>query len=103
MAKGAKLSPLGGKILVKPIEEETGLTIVIPDTVKEDAKPQRGEVIALGTGRILDNGSKLEFNVKVGDEVYFKQYAPDSVEVSEGGEETEYLIMDESDVLAVID
>lgn len=102
MAKDLKLKPLAGRILVEAIEEEESLSIIIPDSAKEDTKPQKGRVVALGTGRILDDGTKQEFNVKVGDVVFFKQYAPDEVKVMEGKEEKTYLIMEESDVLAII-
>ena len=103
MAKSnLNLTPLGGRILVEPLEEEEGLSIIIPDTAKEDVKPQKGKVIALGTGKILENGTKLEFNVKVGDTVFFKQYSPDEIKMSEKGEDRTYLIMEESDVLAII-
>jgi chaperonin GroES len=61
-------------------------------------KPQKGEIIALGTGRIAPDGKKVSFNVKVGDIVVFKKYSPDEIEVD--GEE--YLIMDEDAILAVV-
>jgi chaperonin GroES len=102
MAKDFKLKPLGGRIVVEPMEDEEELSIIIPDSAKEDTKPQKGKVIALGTGRVLDDGTKVDFNVKVGDIVFFKQYAPDDITVQEGKVEKTYLIMDESDVLAII-
>lgn len=91
------LKPLGGNILVKAVPEKTVSGIVLPDTVDKE-KPQRGEVIALGTGKINKDGQTIPFNVKVGDVVLFKKYSPDEVEMD--GEE--YLIMDEDAVLAVI-
>ena len=103
MAKSKlKLQPLGGRILVEAIEEEDGLSIVIPDSAKEETKPQKGVVVALGTGRILEDGSRADFNLKVGDVIFFKQYSPDECTVDEDGEEKTYLIMEESDVLAVV-
>ncbi|MFW5702437.1 MAG: co-chaperone GroES [Candidatus Dojkabacteria bacterium] len=98
MAK-AKLTPIGGNILVKPVEEEkkTASGIVIPDSASKE-KPQRGEVIALGTGRVDADGKKVDFNVKVGDTVVFKKYGPDELEQDD---ET-FLIMEESDILAVV-
>ncbi len=98
MAK-PKIKPIGGNILVKPIEEEakTASGIVLPDTVDKE-KPQRGEIIALGTGKLNEDGEKLPFNVKVGDIVIFKKYSPDEIKV----DEEEYLIMSEDDILAVI-
>lgn len=97
--KSVSLKPIGGNILVSPVEEEktTQSGIVLPDTVSKE-KPQRGEVVALGTGRLDESGKKLPFNVKVGDTVIFKKYGPDEIEV----EGKEYLIMEESDILAVV-
>jgi chaperonin GroES len=98
MAKKPKLTPIGGNILVKPLAEEikTAAGIVLPDTVSKE-KPQKGEVVALGTGRLDDSGKKVAFNVKVGDVVIFKKYGPDEIEV----EGEDYLIMEESDILAI--
>lgn len=98
MAK-SKLQPLGGNLLVKPIEEDTKTEsgIVLPDTVDKE-KPQKGEVIALGTGKQTADGKVLKFNVKVGDKVVFKKYSPDEVEV----DGQEYLIMTEEDILAIV-
>ena len=94
----AKLQPIGGYILVKPeTEQTTSSGIVLPDTVDKE-KPQKGKVIALGTGKLNDRGEKIPFSVKVGDMVIFKKYSPDEIEVD--GEE--YLIMEESDILAII-
>lgn len=98
MAKKAKLQPVGGNILVKAVAEEkkTESGIVLPDTVSKE-KPQRGEVISLGTGRLNEDGDKIPFNVEVGQIVIFKKYGPDEIEID--GEE--YLIMEESDILAI--
>lgn len=98
MAKTA-LTPIGGNILVKAvkIESRSASGIVLPDTIDKE-KPQQGEVIALGTGRLSADGKKIAFNVKVGDIVIFKKYSPDEIEVA--GEE--YLIMDEDAILAII-
>lgn len=94
-----KLTPVGGNILVKPVSEEkkSAAGIVLPDTVDKE-KPQRGEVVALGSGKLTSDGKKIAFNVKVGDIVLFKKYSPDEIEVD--GEE--YLIMDEEAVLAIV-
>jgi|SRR5690606_22755150 len=91
------LRPLGDRVVVKVIEQEerTKGGIVLPDTAKE--KPQQGEVLAVGPGRILDNGQRIEPEVKVGDRVIFAKYGGTEVEVD--GEE--YLILRESDILAV--
>ena len=96
MAK-VNLKPLGGNILVKPVSEKSVSGIVLPDTVDRE-KPQKGEIVALGTGKLAKDGKKLPFNVKVGDVVLFKKYSPDEVEVD--GED--YLIMDEDAILAIL-
>lgn len=98
MAK-TKLTPIGGNILVKPMSEEkvSASGIVLPDTVDKE-KPQKGKVVALGTGKISHDGKKVGFNVKEGDIVIFKKYSPDEITVD--GEE--FLIMDEDAILAVI-
>jgi chaperonin GroES len=80
----------------KPREEVTKAGIVIPDTASE--KPQQGEVIAVGPGRLLENGQRQPLDVKVGDTVLYAKYA--GTEVKYDG--TEYLILKESDVLAVV-
>ncbi|MCK5707367.1 MAG: co-chaperone GroES [Candidatus Aureabacteria bacterium] len=92
-----KVKPLGDRVLVKRLkaEETTKGGIVLPDTAKE--KPKQGEIIAVGTGKVED-GKKIEFNVKKGDKVLFSSYAGTDVKVS--GEE--YLIMKEDDILAII-
>jgi chaperonin GroES len=100
MAKAApKIRPLGEKVMVKRLEAEdrTKGGIVLPDTAKE--KPQKGTVMAVGDGKLLDNGKRAAFQVKRGDRVLFASYA--GTEIKVGGED--YLLMDESDVLAVLD
>ena len=94
-----KLTPIGGNILVKPISEEkvSASGIVLPDTVDKE-KPQKGEVVALGSGEITLDGKKVPFNVKVGDIVIFKKYSPDEIEI----DDEEYLIMEEDAILAVL-
>ncbi len=94
-----KLRPLGDKVVVKRVEaeERTSGGIVLPDTAKE--KPQRGKVIAVGTGKLLDNGQRSKPSVKAGDSVLFTSYAGTEVKVS--GEEL--LVMDESDIMAVLE
>lgn len=93
------IKPLGDRVLVKRIEEEEQKSaggIIIPDTAKE--KPQRGKVTAVGPGRIGDDGKRIPMEVKEGDEVLFGKYAGTDVKID--GEE--YLIMHESDILAII-
>jgi chaperonin GroES len=99
MAAKNKFQPLGGNILVEPVSEETKTAsgIVLPDTVDKE-KPQKGKVIALGTGKVAEDGKKIPFNVKVGDIIIFKKYSPDDLEM----DDKEYLIMSEDDVLGVI-
>jgi len=92
------LRPLGDRVVVKPVdkEERTKSGIVLPDTAKE--KPQEGIVEAVGTGRILDNGTKVPMELKVGDKVLYAKYAGNEFKL----EEIEYLIISEKDVLAVV-
>ena len=94
-----QLQPLGDRVVVEREESQdtTAGGIVLPDTAKD--KPARGTIIALGTGRLLDDGSRGKFQVKVGDRVLFTQYAPETIKL---GEE-ELLMMREEDILAVID
>ena len=93
------IKPLGDRVLVKPApaEEKTVGGIIIPDTAKE--KPQEGEVMSVGTGKVLENGQKLPLEVKVGDRIIFSKYAGTEVKID--GEE--YVIFSERDVLAVIE
>lgn len=93
------LQPLGDKVVVDrdSTEEKTSGGIYIPDTAKD--KPTRGTIISVGTGKLLDDGSRGEMQVKKGDRVLFTSYAPETIEI---GDE-EYLLMSESDILAVID
>ena len=95
MAK--KLTPLGDRVVVKaqPAEEKTKSGIVLPDTAKE--RPQEGTVVAVGTGRILDNGQKVPVEVKVGDKIIYSKYGGTEVKI----EEEEYIILSERDILAV--
>ncbi len=92
------LKPLADRIVVKVLEaeEKTASGIVLPDKAKE--KPQEGEVIAVGPGKVLDDGTRLEMEVKAGDKVIFSRYAGTEVKVQ--GEE--YLILRQDDVLALV-
>src|SRR5207244_13594131 len=91
--------PLHDRLLVRRIEEKETVKggIIIPDTAKE--KPQEGEVIAVGNGKVLENGTKIALDVKAGDRVLFGKYA--GTEIKLDGEE--YLILREDDVLGVIE
>ena len=92
------LKPLGDRVVVKPKakEEMTRSGIVLPDTASE--KPQEGSVLSVGPGRLLDNGKRVDLEVKEGDTVLFAKYA--GTEIKLDGEE--YLIIRESDLLAVM-
>src|SRR5919204_2716280 len=92
------LKPLGDRVIVKPKpkEEMTRSGIVLPDTASE--KPQEGEVLSVGPGRMLDNGKRVEMEVKSGDTVLFAKYA--GTEVKLDGDE--YLVIRESDLLAIV-
>lgn len=91
------IKPLGDRVVVKPSpqEEKTKGGIVLPDTAKE--KPQKGEVVAVGPGKLLENGQKVPLEVKVGDKVIYAKYGGTEVKIN--GEE--YLILRESDILAI--
>ena len=94
----AKLQPIADRVVVKPVQKEemTKSGLIIPDTAKE--KPQEGEVIAVGVGKLLDNGKRAEMEVKVGDRVLFAKYG--GTEFKLDGDEL--LVLRESDILAVI-
>ena len=93
----ASITPLGDRVLVRPeaAEEKTSFGLFIPDTAKE--KPQKGTVIAVGTGR-YENGTKIEMTVKAGDKVLYGKYAGSEVQID--GEDL--MIMRESDIFGVI-
>ena len=95
---GLKLRPLGDRVLIKPIgrEEMTKSGIVLPDTAKE--KPQRGTVVAVGAGRVDDDGERIPVDVEIGNEVLFAKYAGTEFKL----EDDELLILAEKDILAVI-
>jgi chaperonin GroES len=92
------LKPLGDRVIIELVqsEEKTASGIVLPDTAKE--KPQEGKVVAVGTGRVLENGERVALEVAQGDLIIFSKYAGTEVKY----EDTEYLILRESDILAVI-
>jgi chaperonin GroES len=93
-----KLKPLGDRIVIRPIkrEEVTKGGIVLPDTAKE--KPQEGEVIAVGPGKLSEDGKRLEMEVKKGDKIIYAKHAGTEVEV----DDEELLILQDSDVLAKV-
>ncbi|OGP14141.1 MAG: co-chaperone GroES [Deltaproteobacteria bacterium RIFCSPLOWO2_02_FULL_50_16] len=99
MSNNQKIRPLQDRLLVKRLneEEKTKGGIIIPDTAKE--KPQEGKVVAIGKGKVLDDGKVLPLDVKVGDKILFGKYSGQEVKL--GGEE--HLILKEEDVLGVIE
>ena len=94
-----KIKPLHDRVIVKRIEEEekTKGGIIIPDTAKE--KPIEGKVVAVGGGKLLDDGSKLKLEVKKGDRVLFGKYAGTEIQI----EGEEHLIMREDDIIAIVE
>jgi len=98
MAK-LRIKPLDDRIVIEQCEaeERTAGGIVLPDTAKE--KPQRGKVLAVGPGKLLDSGKRGTMSVKVGDEIFYGKYAGSDVEV----DGKKYVILRESDVLAIIE
>ena len=95
---GNNVRPLHDRLLVRRVEEKETVKggIIIPDTAKE--KPQEGELIAVGNGKILDNGSKVPLDVKAGDRILFGKYSGTDIKI----DGQEYLILREDEVLAVI-
>jgi chaperonin GroES len=94
------LRPLGDRVVVKALsqEEVTKSGIIMPATVDKE-RPERGEVIAIGPGKLLDSGAFAPVGVKVGDKIVFKKYAPDEIKI----DKEEYLVISESDIMAVIE
>lgn len=94
-----KLQPIGDKVVVERdvLEEKTSGGIFLPDAAKD--KPSRGTIIAVGTGKLLDDGTRGKMQVKSGDRVLFTSYAPETIEIGED----EFLLMSESDILAVVE
>jgi chaperonin GroES len=93
-----KLKPLGDKVVVEALEQEEKSPggLYLPDTAKK--KPQTGKVVAVGSGRILDDGKRSEMNVKVGDKVLFSKYGGNEVQI----DGSEYTILDEDQIYAII-
>ena len=98
MAKGPNLRPLDDRVVVEPLaaEETTAGGIVLPDAARE--KPQRGKVVAVGQGKLLDSGARGELSVSIGDEVIYGKYGGSEVEI----EGDEFKILRESDILAKV-
>ena len=98
-ASATKLRPLGDRVVIQPTprEEMTKSGIVLPDTAKE--KPQEGSVLAVGPGRILDDGKREAIDVKVGDKVLYAKYAGTEFKI----EDDELLIVSQKDILAIVE
>ncbi len=98
MTANGHLTPLRDRVVVKPIqrEEVTKGGIVLPETAKE--KPQQGEVIAVGKGRLTDSGDRIPMDVSTGDKVLFAKYAGTEFKL----DDDEYLILSENDILAIV-
>ncbi len=94
------LKPLSNNVIVKPLkkEEMTKSGIVLPDTLDKD-RPERGEIIACGPGKISDNGQLIAMSLQVGNQVIFKKYSPDEIKID--GED--YLVLSESDIIAIVE
>jgi chaperonin GroES len=94
------LKPLNDYVVIKPITAEkiTKSGIVLPDTINKE-KPEQGEIIAIGNGKLLDNGQRGSMSVKIGDKVMFRKYSPDEIKI----EEKEYLIIRESDIMLILE
>ena len=94
-----QVRPLADRVVVKPLEAEELMKkggIIIPDTAKE--KPQQGEIMEIGTGRVTDDGKRIDLEVKKGDKVLYGKYSGTEVTI----DDTEYLIVRESDILAIL-
>jgi chaperonin GroES len=98
LSTSTKITPLGDRVLVKPLEREetTRGGIVLPDTAKE--KPQEGSVVAAGSGRVLEDGTKVPMEIKAGDKVLYGKYSGTEIKI---GDE-DHLILSERDVLGVV-
>ena len=94
-----KLSPLGDRLVIKPVVQEEVLAsgIVIPDTAKE--KPQQGEILATGPGRLDDDGKRVPMEVKVGDRVLYAKYSGQEIKI----DQEEYIVLSEKDVLCKVE
>lgn len=95
-----KLKPLGNKIILESVstEEKTKSGIIIPDTVDKE-KPEQGKVLAVGPGKILENGQRSQIDIKEGDTVLFSKYSPTEIKI----DGKEYLVVSDEDVMAVVE
>lgn len=95
-----KLRPLGNRVIVKPAskEEMTKSGILLPDTASKE-RPEQGDVMEVGPGLLLENGTRQAMSVKAGDRIMFKKYSPDEIKL----DDVEYLVLAETDIMAVIE
>ncbi len=99
MAVATKIKPLGDRVVVRPLEKDEVTSkggIIIPDTAKE--KPQEGEVVAVGPGRVADDGKRIAMEVKEGNRVLYAKYAGTEIKL----DDEEYLVLRESDILGIV-
>jgi chaperonin GroES len=94
-----KFKPLNDKVIIKPIEEKetTKFGIVLPDTVEKEKK-EKGEVVAIGPGKLLENGQRAQMSIKIGDTIVFKKYAADDLEI----DKEKFLVVGEEDIIGII-
>lgn len=94
-----KIRPLGDRVLIEPLREERKKGgIILPETVDKE-RPEKGRVVAVGSGRVDENGKKVPMSLKKGDKVLFTKYGPDEIKV----DDKEYLIAKEENILAIIE
>lgn len=98
MSENKQIQPLGKRVLVQPdeVEKVTAGGLVLPPSANDEKRPATGKVITLGTGK--EDGKDIEFDVKVGDRIYFKKYSPEEIEI----DGNKYLLLDTDDILAVL-
>src|SRR5690349_14409428 len=98
-ATAIRLRPLGGRVLVKPIEKKDEVRggLIIPDTAKE--KPQEGEIVAAGKGKVGDDGKLIPMDVKAGDKILYGKYSGQEIKI----EGQEYLIMHQEDIIGIVE
>ncbi len=94
-----RIKPLGDRVLIEPLREEKRKGgIILPDTVEKE-RPEKGKIIAVGPGKVDDNGKRIPMSVKKGDKVLFTKYGPNEIKI----DEKEYLIAREEDILAIVE
>jgi len=98
MSEKTTIQPLGKRVLVQPdeVEQTTKGGLVLPPSASDDKRPATGTILTLGVGKY--DGKDIQFDVKVGDKIYFKKYSPEEIEI----EGKKYLLLDTEDILAVI-